>query len=175
MDKNIGNYVKRERFEILREIIISVLISTIVSAGAAFYLEKKMDERASKREFIFNFSRVFMDDPKYRSVRIAIEDQYLYGRPVLKSNGGNIDDYAMDDYIMLVYDIIQYYKEGFISKEVFDDFYSYYFCITYNSIDIKGYRNKLRIQGFSDAMAYNFLDETAQDLGLKNKDCKALE
>lgn len=175
MESNLNHYVKREKFEILREILISILISTIVSAGTTFYLEKKLDERTSKREFMFNFGRVFMDDSKYRNVRIALEDHYLYGRPVLKTNGGDIDDYDLDDYILLLYDMTRYYKEGFISKKVFDDFYAYYFCIAYNGSDVTSYRNKLKSLGFSEAMAYDFLDETAHELGLVGKDCKTLE
>ncbi len=70
----------------------------------------------------------------------------------------------------LLYDMYAFYKEGFISKELVDNQYSYFFCIIYNSPEINKYRTKLRNEEFLNA--HNFLDDIAKEFNLINKDCK---
>ena len=65
-----------------------------------------------------------------------------------------------------------YYKDGFISKELIDDQYGYYLCITINSKFVNDYRKKLLKIGFAEGENYTFLDRMAEELKLKGKDCK---
>ncbi len=166
------SYLAKEKFEIFREIFISIIFSAIVSAIVTILITSYFDLRNTRRQFIYDFGRTFFDNPKYRKVSIAIEEQYLYGK---EDRISSITEYEIDDYLGLISDMWTYYQDGFISKELIDDQYSYYLCITYNSKLIKDYRKKLQQQGFSNIESYGFLDKIAQALTLKGKNCKELQ
>lgn len=169
---HLKNYVKTEKFSILREVVISIIVSALVTTAFSYYSNEKIDNRIAARQFIYEFGRVFLDNPKYRDVSTALEEQYLYNKNFLKKNGDKFSDYELDDYLYLIDDIWGFYKEGFISKELLDEQYSYFFCITSNSSEIKKYREKLSDEGFSDA--HDYLDDISSELNLKGKDCRDL-
>lgn len=167
--QKIRFYFAKKDVEIVREIFISIVISTLVSSSIAFYFNKRIDERVANRQFIYDFGRVFLDNPKYRNVSAAIEENYVYGK-----SSSPISEYDLDDYLGLLTDMWTYYKDGFISKELLTDQYIYYLCITYNSQIVTNYRDQLRKNGFSEESNYPFLDEMAEELNLKNVDCKRI-
>jgi len=169
MKVSLINYIKNKKFEIIREIIISVAISAIITGLINSYLDIKMDNRISHRQFINEIGRTFFDNEKYRKVSIAIEEEYLYDKRNFLTN---ITEYEIDDYLGLLNDIWLLYKDGFISQELVYRQFAYYFCITYNSDIVDEYRTKLKKEGFSDLMSYSFLEEVANELGLKSEDCK---
>ena len=171
-DLNIKNYVKKEKFEIVREVLISIIISSLVLTIFTFYSNKKIDSRIAERQFIYDFGRTFVDTPKYRDIRVAIEENYLYGKDFVNKNAEKFSDYDIDDYLYLLYDIWAFHKQSFISKELLDNQYSYFFCITYNSPEIIKYREKLRKEGFDNA--HNFLDELAEEFDLVGRNCREL-
>jgi hypothetical protein len=162
-------YLKKERFEIVREILLSVVISTLISGSVAFYFNRIIDRRTSRRQFIYDFSRTFTDNPKYRNVSIAIEDQYLYGK---EERISEINEYDIDDYLGLVSDMWSFYKDGYVTKEIITDQYGYYLCITYKSELIKNYRSKLTKAGFNKESNYPFLEAMAIDFEFDKYDCK---
>src|SRR4051812_48624434 len=103
MNNKIENYIKKEKFEIGREILLSIIISALISSGITFYFNKKMDDRVASREFIYNYSRTFIDNPKYRDVSRALEKDYLYGEQALNAEEKEISEYDLDDYYALIF------------------------------------------------------------------------
>lgn len=179
--KKLKDYIKHERFEIIREILITIIISAVITFALNYYLSNKQDQRISSREFIYEFSRTFFDVPKYRNLSIALEDNYLYGDEVKYIDrsrftiGKNIfSEYELDDYLGLLGDIDSFYRDGFISRGLLDRQYAYYMCIAYKSKEVENYRKKLVDQNFSDTMSYSFLDNIAETLDFVSKDCRSL-
>ena len=168
---NIKNNLKSR---IPKTFIISIIIPIMVSSFVTFYLNNKLDQKTASREFIYNFSRVFFDNPKYRNISIALENSYLYGEtPVLEENGGQFSDYEIDDYLSLIYDLYAYGEEGLVPYRIIDDQFHYHICITYNNEEIKEYRNRLKREGFSDESAYSYFDDFASKLKIEDgDDCK---
>jgi hypothetical protein len=173
-DINIKKYIRKERFEIVREILISILVSTMISAGITFYFNKSLDKRVSSRQLIYDFSRTFFDNPKYRNISIAIEEQFLGSKkPILKSNGGLTSDYELDDYLGFLYGLYSYGKDRLVPYSVIEDQFSYYVCITYHNGEIQDYNGGLADQGFSKPLANGYLDDFAKKLKIENiEDCK---
>ena len=54
---NLKDYITKERFSILRKIILTIIISTLVVTLFSFYSNKKIDERVAARQFIYEFGR----------------------------------------------------------------------------------------------------------------------
>lgn len=169
---NVWKYLEQNKFEIGREIIISIIISSLIGGSIAFYFNKKIDERIASRQFIYEYSRTFFDNQKYRNISVALENQYLYKERFVTPQGQNFNDYDIDDFYSLIYDIWSFYKEGFISKKLLNEQYVYYLCVIYNAPETKTYRAKLKTEGFTDN--YNFLDDIAKEFELNNKDCKTI-
>ncbi len=163
-------YLAKEQFEIFREIFVSVIISALITGIVTYQINKKIDNKDSQRKFIYEFSRTFVDNPKYRNISIALEEQLFYGR---EDRIKDISDYDLDDYLGLLSDIWTFYKEDLISKDMIDSLYSYYFCITSHSKLINEYRDRSRKEGFSEEY-FQFLDEIDEELNLKNNDCKSI-
>ncbi len=173
--KQFERYWSHERASIAREILISILISSVISTAFSFYAGKLIDQRVAQRQFIYDYDRTFFDNPKYREVSKAIEEQYLYDRgTLLIANGGRFDDYVIDDYLNLLSDIWTMSRAGMVSYGLFDAQFAYYLCITYQNKEIQGYRARLRSLGFSDDNSYNFLDEISPTLGGEQQNCKTL-
>jgi hypothetical protein len=172
-----------EQFEILKEIILTIVISSLVSFAISSYLNKTQDQRVAARQFINSFSRTFFDTPKYRDLSVALEANYLYpdavkfkriDRDRFGLNGKIFTEYQLDDYLSLLGDIYSFYTDGFVSKELLDRQYAYYVCVAYNDKVVKDYRAELLLDGFSKNLNYSYLDDLAGLLGVKNKDCKKL-
>jgi len=161
---------------VVKEIIISIFIAAVVSSTISYLFSRDLDRRTANRDFVFNFSRIFFDNPKYRDLSTAIEESYLYGSTkVLKVNGGDFSDYDVDDYLSLLYDLYAYGEESFVDYNIIDDQFHYYVCITYQNREIRNYRERLISQGFSDSAAHGFLDEFAERLGIDSSyNCKNL-
>src|SRR6185369_14587321 len=137
--KRFKDYWAQERFEILREILLTILISALVAFIFNSYEAKTQDQRVSAREFVNSFSRTFFDNEKYRQLSVALEASYLYGeepqdinRDQFVIDGKTFNEYQLDDYLGLLGDIYSFYKGGFVSKDLLDRQYAYYVCITYN-------------------------------------------
>src|SRR3990167_1131919 len=82
-------WINEEEIKDIDEAIITILVATIVSTSISFYFDTALDTRTSKRQFFYEFSRTFFDNPKYRDISIALEEQYLYGRgKIFTINGG---------------------------------------------------------------------------------------
>lgn len=164
-------YFKKEKFEIFREIIISILFSVLISGFVTAKITSYFESRKTQRQFTYDFGRTFFDNQKYRNISIALEDEYLYGKI---DKEATLSEYDLDDYLGLLSDMQSYYEDGFISKELVSDQYGYYICITYQSKFVRSYREKLKQEGFSDSESYSFLDYLVDDLNIKGKDCKKL-
>jgi hypothetical protein len=180
MDKKSPHFIKSlKRFlekPIFKEIIVSVFIAAFVSSVISYYFNKKIDRAVANREFIFNFSRTFFDNPKYRNISIAIEEAYLDDKvKIFKRNGGQFSDYDIDDYLSLLYDLYAYGEESLVDYSIIDDQFHYYICITYQNKEIREYRKSLIKQGFSKEGAYGFLDDLATRFGINDScNCKKL-
>src|SRR3989338_8093038 len=98
----IGHYLRENRFEIAQQILLSIIVATLVSSSVSYYVNVRLDERVTERQFIYDYSRVFFDDPKYRNVSTALEEEYLYGKKFLKPDGTSFSDYDIDDYLYLL-------------------------------------------------------------------------
>jgi hypothetical protein len=159
------------RYEILREIVISIIFGAIASVFVNIISTNYSDAKISYRQFIYEFSRTFTDTPKYRNITSALEDQYLYGNTKLLTT---VSDYDLDDYIGLLNTMWNYYKDGYISKDLINDEYGYYYCIVYKSNFVKNYRNRLKQIGFSYGSSYGFLDEVQKELNPDNLKCEVL-
>lgn len=173
-------YFRKEKNEIIREVLITILLSALVTTLLNFYFdsirERKDQRNTAKKEFIYNFHRTFFDNLKYRDVSTAIEEQFLYNRgKILKTNGGPFTEYQLDDYLGLIYDIWTYTSyEGFVATDIIDYQFTYYICITQQNKEILGYRDRLLQMGFTKEQAYSFLDDMAETLNFKNKDCRKI-
>ena len=116
------------------------------------------------------------DNPKYRDISIALEEQYLYGRgKIFTINGGKFSDYDIDNYLYFFYDLYSFADEDLISYKLASEQYAYYVCITYNNSEIQDYRNRLLNAGFSDWQAVGYLEDFVNILGIsKSTDCKTV-
>jgi len=161
---------------IVKEIFISIFIAALVSSTISYFFNKNIDRSVANRDFIFNFSRAFFDNPKYRDISIALEESYLYGKgKVFKDNGGTFTDYEVDNYLSLLYDLYAYGEESLVQYDIIEDQFHYYVCITYQNEEIRDYRKRLRLQGFSEAGAHGFLDDLAERFGINDSyNCKNL-
>jgi len=161
---------------IVKEIIVSIFIAALVSSTISYFFNKNLDRSVANREFIFNFSRAFFDNPKYRNISVALEESYLYDKgKVFKENGGAFTDYEIDDYLSLLYDLYAYGEESLVQYDIIEDQFHYYVCVTYQNKEIRDYRNRLIIQGFSEVGAHGFLDDLATKFGIDDSyDCKNL-
>lgn len=93
---------------------------------------------------------------------MAIEESYLYNRgKIFKENGGPFTEYEIDDYLSLLYDLYAYGEESLVRYSIIEDQFYYYVCVTYQNEEIKNYRKKLLIEGFSEVGAHGFLDDLA--------------
>src|SRR3989344_1374118 len=152
---------------IVKEIIVSIFIAALVSSTISYFFNKNLDRSVANREFIFNFSRAFFDNPKYRNISVALEESYLYDKgKVFKENGGAFTDYEIDDYLSLLYELYAYGEESLVQYDIIEDQFHYYVCVTYQNKEIRDYRNRLIIQGFSEVGAHGFLDDLATKFGI---------
>ena len=174
--KNIAKSLKRFLSNpLFKDIVVSIFIAALVSSAISYFFNKSIDRAAANRDFIYNFSRTFFDNPKYRNISIAIEESYLYNKgKILKRNGGPFSDYDIDDYLSLLYDLYAYGEESLVDYDIIKDQFFYYVCITYQNKEIQEYRKKLKKdEGFSDEIAFGFLDDFAARLGISDcTNCK---
>lgn len=170
--------IKKEALGIGKVIFVSIIIPSLVSALVSFYVGETLDTRTSKRQFFYEFSRTFFDNPKYRDISIALEEQYLYGKgKIFASSGkeGKFRDYDIDDYLGFFYDVYSLADEDLIPYSLVSDQYGYYVCITYKNPEIQAYRERLLKKGFSKNQALGYLEDFANLLDItKNTDCKTL-
>jgi hypothetical protein len=161
---------------IAKDIIVPILISVVLSSAISYLINIKIDRYAANRDFIFNFSRVFFDNPKYRNLSVALEESYVYQKGnIFKVNGGSFSDYDVDDYLGLLYDLYAYGEESLVKYGIIDDQFHYYVCIAYQNKEIRDYRKRLSSQGFSKTAAHGFLDDFAAKLGINDScNCKDL-
>ncbi len=171
---SIVDYLKKEKFVIGKEIIISIVVSALVSSIISFNFDKIVDTRTTKRQLIYEYSRTFSDNPKYRNISTAIEEQYLYSRgKIFTINGGDFSDYDIDDYLYFLYDIYALGEEKLIGYTALANQFAYYVCITFNNQEIKEYRERLLKEGFSDELANGFLIDFAKSIGISEEtNCK---
>ena len=152
---------------IVKEIIVSIFIAALVSSTISYFFSKNIDRSVANRDFIFNFSRAFFDNPKYRNISVALEESYLYNKgKVFKNNGGAFTDYEVDDYLSLLYDLYAYGEESLVRYDIIEDQFHYYVCVTYQNEEIKNYRNRLKAGGFSEVEAHGFLDDLVERFGI---------
>jgi len=164
---------KKERFGIIKkEVIISIVISSLLSGIISYYVSNSVARKTAHRDFIRDFNERFFDNPKYRNISTAIEEQYLYGRGnILKINSGPFTDYEVDDYLYLLHDIWAMGNEGLIKKSLLEDNFAYHVCVTYNNREIREYRDRLREEEFANA--HNFLDDLASEMNVVDKNCRS--
>ncbi len=167
--KSLSSYWKKEQFDIYREIILTIIISAVVSGCLNLYLDSKMDDRISYRQVMYDFEKRFFDNPKYRNISVYIEEDYLGEKITVPTP----TDYELDDYLGLLNNIWLFYHDGFVSKELINRQYWYYFCITYNSPLVKKYTGTISNQDFEKESNYVLLlSSVIKDLDLDGKDCK---
>lgn len=161
---------------IVKEVFISIFIAALVSSSISYFFNRSIDRSAASREFIFNFSRIFFDNPKYRNISIAFEESYLYDKEkIFQENGGAFTEYEIDDYLSLLYDLYAYGEESLVDYTIIEDQFYYYVCITYQNEEIRNYRKKLIEEGFSEIGAHGFLDDLAKNFGIgDDHDCRNL-
>jgi hypothetical protein len=170
---SFNKYWDHEKFEILREILVSVIVAALVASLFNFYADNKIDQKTSQRQLAYDFSRTFFDNPKYRNVSIAVEEQYIDGRGnVWTGRNGPFDDYVIDDYLGLLNDIWTYDNEGLAPEHFVEDQFDYYFCITYHNADIQAYRSYLHETGYTPEAAWGYLEDVAKKYDFKNSDCR---
>ena len=177
MKFNLLQFIKTLKEKpIVKEIVVSIFIAALISSAVSYFFNKSIDRDVANRDFIFNFSRTFFDNPKYRDISIAIEESYLYNKgQIFKENGGSFSDYDIDDYLSLLYDLYAYGEESLIKYDIIDDQFHYYVCVTYQNKEIRDYRKRLISQGYSDAAAHGFLDDLAKRFGIdESYNCKNL-
>jgi len=161
---------------IAKYIVIPIFISVVLSSTISYFINTNFERHSANRDFIFNFSRVFFDNPKYRNLSIALEEAYVYKKGIIfKSNGGSFTDYEVDDYLSLLYDLYAYGEESLVKYDIIDDQFHYYVCIAYQNQEIRDYRKRLASKGFSRSASHGFLDDFALKLGINDVcDCKQL-
>lgn len=169
-----GSYVKKEKFEIGREVIISILISATISASITYWFNNRIDKSIANREYIYNFSRTFFDNQKYRQVSVALEENYLYNRgPIMKSNGGILDDYQIDDYLTHLTELYLFGEQGFVSFELLNSQFGYYVCITHQNREIQEYMIRLKSLGFENPSGT--IDQLVKEMDISSKtDCRKI-
>lgn len=160
---------------IIKEIVVSIFISALVSSAIAYKFSKQIDQGVANRDYIYNFSRTFFDNPKYRDVSVALEEKYLYNKgPIMLANGGKFTDYQVDDYLTHLTELYLFGDEGFISFDLLNYQFGYYVCITYNNQEIQEYIKRLKSIGFTNP--YKTLDYLAEEMDITSKtDCKKIE
>jgi len=149
----------------------ALVLATIILTFVSWYSDKATAQENASRQFIYNYSRTFFDNPKYRNISVALESQYLSGNKSIPR--WKFSDYEMDDFYNLVSDFWSYYQDNFISKDLLGQQYSYEFCVIYNAQETKDYRGQLVKEGFSDD--YSFLDDIAKEFDLIGANCKTLD
>jgi hypothetical protein len=166
-------YLGKEKFEISRELLISILISALVIASFTYASDRRIDNRIAARQFVYDYGRTFIDNPKYRDLSVAMEDEYLYGKEFQRTSGKKFNDYEVDDYLYLMNDIWSFYKDGFVSKEMLSEQYLYFLCVSVNSPSVQQYRSKLQGEGFTGS--HEFLDEASEEFKLTGTNCRKVE
>ena len=160
-------YLKKERLEIGREVVISIFISALVFTGLTHYYDLKIDNRVANRELIYQTSQKFFDNPKYRAISSALEKEYLYNTgEVFKRNGGSFTDEAMDDYINFFYDLYSLGEEKLVGYSLIRDQFGYEFCIAFQNKEIIAYKSQLVAMGFSENSANGFMNDLADRLNI---------
>lgn len=159
---------------IVKEIVVSIFISALVSSAIAYKFTKSIDEGVANRDYIYSFSRTFFDNPKYRDISVALEESYLYNKgPVMQVNGGKFTDYQLDDYLTHLTELYLFGDEGFVSFDLLNYQFGYYVCITYNNQEIQGYIKRLKSLGFKDP--YKTLDYLAEEMEITPRtNCKEI-
>lgn len=165
----LKSFIVKAKPDKLRETLATIIISVTISSFVTYTTDLKLEERVTNRKFIFDFSRVYFDNPKYRNISVAIEEQYLYGK---EEKLASISDYDLDDYLGLISDMWSYQEGGYVSQDLINDQYGYYLCLTYNSKFVNDYRKRMLKIGFAEDENYTFLDLMAEKLKFKGKDCK---
>lgn len=176
MKNNFFNYLKTFISKpIVKEIVVSIFISALVSSAIAYKFSKQIDQGVANRDYVYNFSRTFFDNPKYRDISIALEEKYLYDRgSTMQANGGKFTDYQIDDYLTHLTELYLFGNEGFISFDLLNYQFGYYICITYNNQEIQGYIKRLKSIGFTNP--YKTLDYLAEKMDITPQtDCKQIE
>src|SRR5687767_6907588 len=144
------NFPKDKLKLFLSFIILSVIIPLISGAFGAYYFDSKINQKDAQRNFIYNFNRTFFDNPKYRDISIALEEQYLYGKgKIFQINGGMFNDYQVDDFLGILHDFYLYGESNLVAYSLIDNEFSYYLCIVYINDEIIDYRERLKKLGFS--------------------------
>lgn len=170
---HIKNFLSKP---VVKEITVSIFIAALVSSTISYFFSKNIDRSVASRDFIFNFSRTFFDNPKYRNISIAIEESYLYNKgKIFQENGGPFTGYEIDDYLGLLYDLYTYGEESLVGYSIIENQFYYYVCVTYQNEEIRNYRKKLLAEGFSEVGAHGFLDDLAKKFDINDgRNCKNL-
>ena len=173
LSPEIEKQLKKERFGTVKEVVISIIISSLLGGIVSYYVSRNVAQRIAHREFIRDFNIRFFDNPKYRNISIALEEQYLYGKGnIFKINSGPFTDYDVDDYLYLLHDVWSLGESKLIGESFVDDNFRYFVCVTYNNKEIQDYRRRLREEGFIDD--HLFLDDFANRVGVAGKNCREL-
>ncbi len=152
-------------------ILYSIIIPAIVAGFVAYSFDSKIDRNVSSREFLYNFNRTFLDNPKYRNISISLEKSYLKEPQGDYNFRKTFTDYEIDDYLSLMSELYLYGEEGYIQYDLIGEQFGYYICITYNSEEIKNYTKELENENFEDP--FEFISNLANKLGIyEGYDCK---
>jgi len=176
MKQNIPHFLKELiKKPIVKEVVVSIFISALVSSAIAYKFSKQIDQGVANRDYVYNFSRTFFDNPKYRDISVALEEEYLYGKGlIMLANGGIFTDYQIDDYLTHLTELYLFGDEGFVSFDLLNYQFGYYVCVTYNNQEIKEYIERLKSIGFTNP--YKTLDYLVEEMDITPQtDCKKIE
>lgn len=122
--------------------------SSVIAAMATLalvyvaYCQLSALNKQKKAEFLFAFRNDFFKDKQNQNILRIIEEQ----KPLFKKNGGDFDEYNIDDYLD-VFDLAgNYIKKKILDFDLADEAFGNYIVKAFQNQEIKQYIESLRIE-----------------------------
>jgi hypothetical protein len=157
------NFFKKVKFDTYLHCLEIVIL---IGGLSVAYLELHNIQMTNSGNLTLEIYKDIKSDQVFKNNPKIIED-IANGTPILKENGGKLDEIDLNNYLGLFDWISAANKTGVISNDMVYDFYGDYILDTYNNKEIRGYISTLRkgnnngyYQGIIDLVAkINLLDK----------------
>jgi hypothetical protein len=138
--QNVFEFISKHSVTIEALSAFGTFIATSILIIVAYWQLKSLNVQ-SKADFLFRFNRDFFYDNKTIQKIIKTIDAK---KPLFKENGGQFDEYQIDDYLGY-FELMQLYLDKkLIAFNLVDQMFGYYIARAWENNEIKTYVTNLR-------------------------------
>ncbi len=120
--------------------------------------------KQKKAEFLYQFKKDFFESDRNQKIIKLTEEQKF----ILETNGGEFDEYDIDEYLDTFDVASNFWKKDLIDLNLFDEVMGNYVTMAWKNSEIRNYIEKLR-KDKKDASYYKPFQEIAEELILREQ------